>query len=109
MGNSSCKERNAAWSSCLSSPSASSTRAASEPNNAAVDDRRTRQSDEPYNTFAQDYCSVKRYIQCQQATGPLLDHMERLLTMLLAVDAVETLEPNGLYDTDILNEALRCV
>eukprot|EP00775_Hariotina_reticulata_P005102 gene5102-5342_t len=37
----------------------------------------------------------------------LVDQMDRLLTMLLAVDSVDTLEAEGLYDVTILHEALR--
>jgi hypothetical protein len=39
----------------------------------------------------------------------LEDKMRALLTLLLAVDSVDTLEPEGLYHPAVLQEAIRLV
>ena len=50
-----------------------------------------------------------RYMKEELAKLRLEDKMRALLTLLLAVDSVDTLEPEGLYHPELLQEAIRFV
>ena len=49
------------------------------------------------------------YMKEELAKLRLEDKMQALLTLLLAVDSVDTLESEGLYHPELLQEAIRSV